>query len=111
VEINNLVEFDDLREPNEEGSNWDDFVDGMKGEVHKAAYIVRLKDGTYRFGCTEESKLGQERMLHRLRKLVEFYVDNYPDFEEIKETADLMGATEDEVIDAIYDVEGDEEED
>lgn len=107
--INNVVNFEQLNNINEDEDNFNDFVEKVKGNIHKAAYFVRLKDGGYLFGCTEENKIGQERLLYHLRNIIQFYIENYPDKEQIQETIDLVYPKNKEGIDLLEDL--DEEDD
>jgi hypothetical protein len=51
-------------------------------------------------------------MLYQLKKTVEFYIEKSPDFDEMKETAELLGKTEEEVLRDHYDIDSiDDDED
>lgn len=109
VEISSVVDFDDLTGHNEEDSKFKKYLDGLKDDVHKGAFFVRKKDGRYAFGCTEESKVGQERLLYHLKNTIEFYIDKYPDFDEMKESAELYQISEQEVLEEMYDLDDDDD--
>ena len=75
---------------------WDEFIDKLRGDIYKGAYFVVMKDGNVLFGCTEENKLKQERLLYRLKNVIKHYIDNYPDFDEMEDMADIISNGDDE---------------
>jgi hypothetical protein len=103
--ITNLIDYHPLENFEDENSDFHKYMDDLKHDIVKGAWFIRKKDGRYAFGCTEESKLGQERMLYQLKKTVEFYIEKSPDFDEMKETAELLGKTEEEVLRDHYDLD------
>ena len=100
--INNVVDFNQLKDFNEEDGELNKFFDDVKGDVLKAAYFARTKEGKYIFGCTEENKVSQERMLYHLRNVIQFYVENYPDMEQIEETANILKIDKDQLIEDLF---------
>ena len=106
-DINNLVDFE-LFGKGDEDEKLQDFIDNLKGDIYKGAYFVVKNDGKVYFGCTEENKLKQERLLYKLREVIEFYVKNYPDIDELKEIAEIMGEDPNKFVEEAFE---DEEED
>lgn len=88
--LTNLVNFADLSSPNEEDSEYQTFVDKLRGGVYKGAFFVRKEDGDYLFGCTEVNRVAQERMLYHLKETIEFAINNLTDIEMLKETVMLL---------------------
>lgn len=107
--MNNLVDFDLLRKDNGEvDDSMDEFFDKLKDDIFKGAYFVRKNNGSYFFGCTETNKIAQERLLLKLRNVLEFYAEHYPDLDEIKETAELKGVEVEDILEAHYETDEDE---
>lgn len=105
-DINNIVNFE-MFGKDEDDEKLQDFIDGIKGDLYKGAYFVVKNDGKVYFGCTEESKLKQERLLYKLREIIDFYVRNYPDIDELKEIAEIQGKDPDEFIEEVFEGEDD----
>lgn len=107
--MNNLVDLDMLRKDNgevdEESVN--DFFDNLKEDIFKGAYFIRKNDGRYHFGCTETNKVAQERMLLKLKGILEFYAEHYPDLEELKETAEMKGLDVEKLLEEHYESDDD----
>ena len=99
--MDNIVDFDHLRNAQGE-ANLDEAIDNLKEDIYKGAYFLRKNDGKYYFGCTEINKTNQIKLLYRLQGVIQFYIDNFPDEEELEETAALVGKTKDEIMDEIY---------
>jgi flavin-dependent dehydrogenase len=80
--MNNVFELDNLHNPDEdEDGKWEEFCYDLKENVFRGAYFVIKNDGTVHIGCTEQDRLGQERMLYKLKGILEYYLDVTPDFE------------------------------
>lgn len=104
---NNLVEFE-LFGKDDNDKTLQNFVDNIKGDIYKGAYFVVKNDGKVYFGCTEENKLKQERLLYKIREVVDFYVKNYPDIDELKEIAEMMGEDPNKFVEDAFEEEDDE---
>lgn len=80
----NIFEFDNLSNPeDDDDGNWAEFCDSLKEDVFRGAYFIVKNDGTLKLGCTEIDKLGQERMLYQLKKVIEHFIEMSPDWELI----------------------------
>ena len=78
----NIFEFDNLSNPDDdEDGKWEEFCDSLKEDVFRGAYFIVKNDGTVRVGCTEQDKVGQERMLLKLKSVIEYYIETSPDYE------------------------------
>jgi hypothetical protein len=85
MEMNNVFEFDNLHNPeDDEDGKWEEFCDSLKENVFRGAYFLIKEDGTVHVGCTELDRLGQERMLYKLKGVIEYYLDVTPDFNLIE---------------------------
>lgn len=102
-QLNNIVSLDDLNNKDlDDGMSWDDYLDGFKGEIFKGAIFARKNDGSYIFVCTEDNKIGQERLLYHLQDIIRIYIAQYPDFEVMKETASLIKVDFDDMVAEMY---------
>jgi hypothetical protein len=105
MEMNNVFELNSLANPEaDEEGKWDEFCDSLRENVFRGAYFVIKNDGSVHVGCTETDRLGQERMLYKLKGVLEYYLDITPDFEligSIKKNAKLKGIklTNEDLID------------
>ena len=85
MEMTNIFELDNLANPDEdEDGKWEEFCDNLKNNVFRGAYFIIKNDGSVHVGCTEQDRVGQERMLYKLKGVLEYYLDTTPDFELIE---------------------------
>lgn len=87
LDLNNIIDFQHLKEKEdkEEDGAWEEFCDNLKTDIFKGAYFIVKNNGKVSFGCTELNKIKQERMLYHLKKTIELYVNNWPDYDELEE--------------------------